>query len=90
MECLELERVGFPWPPAWTAGVCDSAPGAEKGAGVEASSTGQSGSQVAETRPGPGGERRWESAQVAGRREKLIWSSQGAWYPRETHVPRSS
>ena len=76
MECLGLERVGFPgaeqlrlrWPPAWTAGVCDSAPGAERGAGVEASSTGRSGPQVAETRPGPGGsaggsQRRWQEGE---------------------------
>ena len=94
VECLGLERVGFPgaeqlrlpWPPEWTAGVCDSTPGAERGAGVEASSTGRSGPQVAETRPGPGGERRWESAQVAGRREELIWSSRWGMVPmREPH-----
>ena len=48
--------------------------------GMETSFSGQSESQMAEMRPVPGGERRWESAQVAGRGEELIWASWVAWH----------
>lgn len=82
MECLGLERVGFPgaeqlqfpWQQHELPECMMVYLEQRKMLGMETSFSGQSESQMAETRPGPGGERRWESAQVAGRGEELIWS----------------
>ena len=87
MQYLGLQRVGlpgaeqlrFPWQQRELLECVIAHLEQRKQLGMETSFSGQSESQMAETRPGPGGERRWESAQVAGRGEELIWALWVAW-----------